>query len=74
MTQSLVLLLTEMTNAEDANKDEPGVAEEHLTEMELRLQKEVEIYELYDRVYIGQLSEEATTDMETDDLAYLYFS
>ena len=60
-----------MTNAEDANKDEPGKAEQ-LAEMELRLQKEVERYKLYNRVYIGQLSEEDTTDMETGDLTYLY--
>ena len=72
VTQSLVLLLTDTTNVGDAVKDKPGEAEEQLLEMELRLQKEVERYKLYDRVYIGQLSEGDTADKETDNLAYLY--
>ena len=50
LTQSLVPLPTDTTNVEDAAKDEPGEAEEQLMQMKLRLQKEVERYELYDRV------------------------
>ena len=46
VTQSLVLLLTDMTNAEGITKDEPGEEEEKQREMELRLQKDKERYEL----------------------------
>ena len=74
VTQSLILPLTDMTNVEGVIKDEPGEEEEKQTEMELRLQKEEELCELYDKVCIGQLSEEEMTDMETDNLSYLYFS
>ena len=73
VTQSLVPLLTDMTNKEGIIKDKPGEDEEKQMEMELRLQKEEERYKLYDRVYIRQLSEEETTDMETDNLSYSYF-
>ena len=51
--------------AEDNNRE--------LTEQQQRLQKEAEKYELYDKVYIGQLSEEDMTDTEMDKSAYLYF-
>ena len=74
VTQSLVLPPTDMTNVEGVAKDEPGEEEKKHMEMELRLQKEEERYDLYNRVYIGQFSEEEVTDTETDNLSYSYFS
>ena len=35
---------------------------EELTEAERRLQKQEEKYEMYDRIYMGQLSDEEDTD------------
>ena len=77
MTMALV---TDMAKPDDITKDmaKPDDTMEdnnrELTECEQRLQKEAEKYELYDRVYIGQLSEEDMTDTETEESAYLYFS
>ena len=73
VTQSLVLMWTDMTNTEGVIKEEPGEEEEKQTEMELRLQKEEERYELYNRLYIGQLHKEEMTDTETDNSSYSYF-
>ena len=52
---------------EDTNGHEPSEAEK-------RLQREEEKYKLYDRTYMGQLSEEKETGMDTDGLMYTYFS
>ena len=71
VTQSLVLPPSDPTNVEGITKDE--TEEEGLKKMENRLQKEAEKFELYDRIYIGQLSEEETSDMEKDNLAYPNF-
>ena len=46
---------------------------EELSEVEKRLQKEEEKYDLYERIYIGQLSEGEESDMDTDDSTYTYF-
>ena len=55
-------------NAEATVKDE--TEEEGQMDMEIKLQKEVQKFEMYNRIYIGQLSEEETSDTEMDDLAY----
>ena len=46
---------------------------EELLEVEKRLQREEEKYDLYGRVYVGQLSEEEESDMDSDCLTYSYF-
>ena len=68
--QSLVPLPSDPANVGATTKDE---TEEGQMDMEIRLQKEAEKFEMYDRIYVGQLSEEETSDTETDDLAYSYF-
>ena len=47
---------------------------EGLSEAEKRFQREEEQYELYDRIYMGQLSDEEESDTGTDDLTYTYFA
>ena len=72
-------LMTDTAKPDDITEDtaKPNDTTEdnnrELTEHEQRLQKEAEKYELYDKVYIGQLSEEDMTDTEMDESAYLYF-
>ena len=46
---------------------------EGLTEAERRLQREEEKYEVYDRIYMGQLSNVQDSDTDTDELNYTYF-
>ena len=46
---------------------------EELSEVEKRLQKE-EKYDLYRRVYVGQLNEEEESDMDSDCSTYNYFT
>ena len=47
---------------------------EKLSEVEKRLQKEEEKYNLYGRVYVGQLSEEEENDTDSDCSTYNYFT
>ena len=47
---------------------------EELLEVEKRLQQEEEKYDLNRRVYIGQLSDEEESDMDSDGLTYSYFT
>ena len=47
---------------------------EDLSEVEKRLQKEEEKYDLYGRVYVGQLSVEEENDTHSDCLTYNYFT
>ena len=47
---------------------------EELSQAEKRLQKEEEKYDLHRRVYVGQLSEEEKSYMDTDSLTYIYFA
>ena len=68
MTQSLVPPSSDPMNVEAATKD--VTEEEGQMDMETRLQKEAEKFEMYNRVYIGQQSEEETSDTETEDSAY----
>ena len=46
---------------------------EGLTEVERRLQREEEKYKMYNRIYVGQLSDKGDSDMDTDDLHCTYF-
>ena len=54
MTESLVPLPSDTTNVEGTTKDE----EEGLAEVDVKLQKEEEEFEMYDKIYIGLLSKE----------------
>ena len=71
VTQYLVPLPSDPMNVKAATKDE--TEEEGQTDMEIRLQKEVEKFEMYDQIYVGQLNEEETSDTEMDYSAYSYF-
>ena len=46
---------------------------EGLSEAKKRLQRDEEQYELYDRIYVGQLSNEEESNMDTNGLTYEYF-
>ena len=46
---------------------------DELSEAERKLQEE-EMYEWYQRVYVGQLSEEEESDTESDCSGYIYFA
>ena len=50
----------------NANKEE-------LSEAEKRLQQEEEKYGLYRRVYVGQLSNEEESDMDSDGSTYSFY-
>ena len=69
VTESLVPPPSDSANAEGTTRDE----EEGLMEVEVKLQKEEEKFEMYDKIYMGLLSEEETSDMETDNSTYSYF-
>ena len=56
-----------------SNKDENTNGEE-LSEVKKRHQKEEEKYQLYERIYVGQLSEEEESDTDTDKLIYIPIS
>ena len=47
---------------------------EKLSKVEKRLQKEEEKYNLYGKVYVGQLSEEEESDTHLDHSTYSYFA
>ena len=69
VTESLVLSPSDSANMEGTTKDE----EEGLMKVEVRLQREEEKFEMYDKIYVGLLSKEETSNMETDELMYSYF-
>ena len=69
VTKSLAPLPSDSANMEGTVKDE----EEGLMEVEVRLQKEEEKFKMYDKIYVNLLSEEETSNMETDELTYSYF-
>ena len=46
---------------------------EALTEVERRLQRKKEKYEVYNRIYVSQLSNEEESKTNTDDAQYTYF-
>ena len=45
-----------------------------LSKVDRKLQEEEEKYELYQRLYVGQFSEEEESNTESDCLGYSYFS
>ena len=47
---------------------------DELTEVEKRVQQEEEKYTMYQRMYIGQLSEEEESDIESDYSGHHYFN
>ena len=51
-------------------EDNTGNADKGLTEAKVKLQGE----EGYDRIYMGLLSDEEDSDMETDESTYMYFA
>ena len=44
-----------------------------LTEAERKRQREEEKYEIFDQIYVGQLSNEEDSNTDIDELAYTYF-
>ena len=46
---------------------------EELMEAERKLQREEEEYMMYNQLYVGLLSDEEDSDMDTNDTAYTYF-
>ena len=46
---------------------------EGLMEAQRRLQREEEMYEVYNRIYMGQLSDKEESNTDTDDSQYPYF-
>ena len=68
VTESLVSPPLDSANAGGIIKDDKG-----LSKMEMRLQKEEEKFEMYDKINADLLSQEETSDMETDESTYSYF-
>ena len=67
--ESLVPLLSTSATSEDTAKN----TDKGLMEVEVKPQGEEEKFEMYDRIYIGLLSDEEDSDMDTDELIYAYF-
>ena len=70
VTKSLIPPPPVMEAPEEATEHTNG---HKLLEAEKKHQGDKEKYELYDRIYMGQLSEEAETDMDMDGSMYTYF-
>ena len=70
VTESLVPTpqVTETSDDTAENTDE-----EELTEAERKLQREEEKHDMFDRIYMSQLSDEEDSDMDTNDMGYTYF-
>ena len=68
MTQSLVPQPSDLMDMEATTKDETEGGGQ--MDMKTRLQKEAEKFEMYDRIYVGQLSEEEASNKEIDESAY----
>ena len=60
---------SDSANVEGTVRDE----EEGLSEAGVKLQKEEQKFKMYVRIYIGLLSKEETSNMETVDSTYSYF-
>ena len=69
VTESLIPLLTTKALEEMTEK-----TDDELTKAEKRDQQEKEKYAMYQRMYIGQLSEEEKSDTESDYLGSSYFN
>ena len=77
MTESLIPPLEVMETPEEVTET-PGEATGstntgELLEVEKRLQKDEERYELCNRIYIGQPTKEEESNMDTDDSMYTFF-
>ena len=59
--------MTESSDDTAENKNE------EIMEAEKRLQRKEEKYEMYDRIYMGQLRDEGDSDTDTNDTSYTYF-
>ena len=68
--ESLVLLSPATETSEDMAKN---TDREVLMEAEGRLQREEEKSEMSDQIYMGQVSDEEDSDMDTDESNYTYF-
>ena len=70
-------VMTSLIPPQPTTEASEGVMEstnrEGLSEGEKRLQREEEQYELYDRIYIGQLSSKEESNMNTDSSTSTYF-
>ena len=60
--------------AEASEDAKENTNREGLLEVEKRLQREEEQYELYDRIYVGKLSNKEESNTDTDSLTYTYFT
>ena len=60
--------MTEASGDTTENTDGEG-----LMEVERRLQREEEKCKMYDRIYVGQLSNEENSNTDTDESNYPYF-
>ena len=69
VTEILVPLPSTSAALEDTTKN----IDEGLMEVKIKLQGEEEKFEMYDRIYVGLLSDEESCDMETDKSTYAYF-
>ena len=67
------LLIPQPTVTEPLEQVIENTNGEGLLEVEKRLQREEEHHELYNRIYMGQLSDEEDSSTDTDDSHYTYF-
>ena len=70
VTTSLIPPPTVTEASEDAMENNNG---EGLWEVEKMLQRKEEQHELYDRIYVSQLSNEEESNTDTDGSTYTYF-
>ena len=69
MTDLLILPPTTKTLEDTAEMND----NDELSEAERKQQQEEEKYVVYQRTYVGQLSEEEESDSESDNSGYSYF-
>ena len=60
-----------MTEASDDTVEKTNG--EEVMEAERKLQREEEKYKMYDKIYMGKLSDEEDSDTDTKDMSYTYF-
>ena len=69
VTESLVPLPSTLAALEDTTEN----TDKGLTEAEVKLQGEEEKFEMYNRIYMGLLSDEESSNTETNESTYTYF-
>ena len=69
LTESLVLPPSTLATLEDTTKN----TDKGLTEVKVKLQGEEEKFKMYDRIYVGLLTDEEDSDTKTNELTYTYF-